>query len=137
MFGLFCGSTPPAQNSTADARPKADVGTLARLKGFFGLEGGNVEESGEGTTEKGVRRTSQQSKRCVDSMHRVRSACATICCGQMARVELIFLSVMFAFQHTQHYLFGQRPRLQLSAYCVLTRQRKIFGQASTDCFCSV
>ena len=75
MFGLFCGRPPAAQNSTADARPKADGGALARLKGFLGLEVEKVEESGEGSTEKGVRRTNQQSKRWDDSVLHLRSAC--------------------------------------------------------------
>lgn len=60
MFGLFCGRS---ENNPAVAKPKEDRGTLARLRGLLGLEGGNGEESGEKSTEEGARRSNQQSKR--------------------------------------------------------------------------
>lgn len=68
MFGLFCGPTPASQNNPADAKPKEDGGALAKLKGLLGWEGGNVEVSGEKTTEKDARRTNQQSKRYGNSV---------------------------------------------------------------------
>ena len=69
MFGLFCGRT---ENTPADAKPKEDRGTIARLRGLLGLESGNGEGSGEKSTEEGARRSNQQSKRY--NYHSVRHA---------------------------------------------------------------
>ena len=93
MFGLFYGRTQASQNDTTDAKRKADGGTLARLKGFLGLEGGSVAESGEGTTERATHQTNRHSKRCGDSVHWTK--CAPEFVGDATWINLLISLIKF------------------------------------------